>query len=76
MEIFSANNKNGISFEKLCSSIPKLLGSRSSIQNILNEGLDKKSKSLQDHCKKPKRRMPALDRLPGVLLYKKQGGDS
>ena len=42
MEIFSANKKNGISFEKLCSSIPKLLGSRSSIQNILNEGLDKK----------------------------------
>ena len=42
MEIFSANKKNGISYEKLCSDIPKLLGSRSSIQNILNEGLEKK----------------------------------
>ena len=42
MEIFSANKTNGISYEKLCSDIPKLLGSRSSIQNILNEGLDLK----------------------------------
>lgn len=42
MEIFSANKTNGISYEKLCSDIPKLLGSRSSIQNMLNEGLDKK----------------------------------
>ena len=42
MEIFSANKKNGISYEKLCSNIPKLLGSRSSIQNMLNEGLDLK----------------------------------
>ena len=42
MEIFSANKKNGISYEKLCSNTPKLLGSRSSIQNILNEGLDLK----------------------------------
>ncbi len=41
MEIFS-NNKNGISYEKLCFNIPKSLGSRSSIQNLLNEGLDKK----------------------------------
>ena len=42
MEIFSANKKNGISYEKLCSNTPKLLGSRSSIQNLLNEGLDLK----------------------------------
>ena len=42
MEIFSVNKKNGISYEKLCSEIPKLLGSRSSIQNLLNEGLAKK----------------------------------
>lgn len=42
MEIFSNNSKLGISYEKLCLNIPKTLGSRSSIQNLLNEGLDKK----------------------------------
>ena len=42
MEIFSFNKLGGISYEKLCHSIPKSLGSRSSIQNLLNEGLDKK----------------------------------
>ena len=39
---FSFNKLGGISYEKLCHSIPKSLGSRSSIQNLLNEGLDKK----------------------------------
>ena len=42
MEIFSFNKNGGVSFEKLCLNIPKNLGSRSSIQNLLNEGLDKK----------------------------------
>ena len=42
MEVFSFNKIGGISYEKLCHSIPKSLGSRSSIQNLLNEGLDKK----------------------------------
>ena len=42
MEVFSFNKYGGISYEKICQSIPKLLGSRSSIQNLLNEGLDKK----------------------------------
>ena len=41
MEIFSFNKIGGISYEKLCLNIPKTLGSRSSIQNLLNEGLDK-----------------------------------
>ena len=41
MEVFSFNKLGGISYEKLCHSIPKSLGSRSSIQNLLNEGLDK-----------------------------------
>ena len=41
MEVFSSNKLGGISYEKLCHSIPKSLGSRSSIQNLLNEGLDK-----------------------------------
>ena len=41
MEVFSFNKTGGISYEKLCHSIPKSLGSRSSIQNLLNEGLDK-----------------------------------
>jgi hypothetical protein len=40
MEVFSFNKLGGISYEKLCHSIPKSLGSRSSIQNLLNEGLD------------------------------------
>ncbi len=42
MEIFSNNNIDGISYEKLCNNIPKTIGSRSSIQNLLNEGLVKK----------------------------------
>ena len=42
MEIFSYNKLEGISYEKLCLSIPKAIGSRSSIQNLLNEGLDQK----------------------------------
>ena len=42
MEIFSFTKTGGISYEKLCLNIPKALGSRSSIQNLLNEGLDKK----------------------------------
>ena len=41
MEVFSNNKSGGISYEKLCLSIPKSLGSRSSIQNLLNEGIDK-----------------------------------
>ena len=40
MEVFSKNNFDGISYEKLCSNVPKVLGSRSSIQNLLNEGID------------------------------------
>ena len=42
MEVFSYNKLEGISYEKLCINIPKSLGSRSSIQNLLNEGLDQK----------------------------------
>ena len=42
MEVFSYNKLEGISYEKLCLSLPKTLGSRSSIQNLLNEGLDQK----------------------------------
>ena len=42
MEVFSFNKSDGISYEKICQNIPKSIGSRSSIQNLLNEGLDKK----------------------------------
>tara|TARA_B100000427_G_C15024460_1_gene384023 strand:+ start:145 stop:504 length:360 start_codon:yes stop_codon:yes gene_type:complete len=42
MEVFSFHKSGGISYEKLCQDIPKFLGSRSSIQNLLNEGLDNK----------------------------------
>ena len=41
MEIFSFTKIGGVSYEKLCLNIPKALGSRSSIQNLLNEGLHK-----------------------------------
>ena len=37
----SLDNLDGISFETICSNIPKSIGSRSSIQSILNEALDK-----------------------------------
>ena len=59
MEVFSFNKIGGISYEKLCNSIPKSLGSRSSIQNLLNEGLDKtllikveskKDKRIKNYC--------------------------
>ena len=49
MEVFSYNKLDGISYEKLCINIPKSLGSRSSIQNLLNEGLDQKIKYKVEH---------------------------
>ena len=54
MEVFSYNKLEGISYEKLCKNIPKSLGSRSSIQNLLNEGLDQKLLFKVEH-KKDKR---------------------
>ena len=54
MEVFSYNKLDGISYEKLCINIPKSLGSRSSIQNLLNEGLDQKLLFKVEH-KKDKR---------------------
>jgi len=39
MEIYENNFIKGISFENICSNVPKIIGSRSSIQSILNEGL-------------------------------------
>ena len=41
LEIYENNRSNGISFETICANIPKSIGSRSSIQSILNEALDK-----------------------------------
>ena len=41
LEIYENNRSNGISFETICSNIPKSIGSRSSIQSILNEALEK-----------------------------------
>ena len=40
LEIYENNTLNGISFETICSNIPKSIGSRSSIQSILNEALE------------------------------------
>ena len=42
LEIYENNKLNGISFETICANIPKSIGSRSSIQSILNEALEKK----------------------------------
>ena len=41
LEIYENNKLNGISFETICANIPKSIGSRSSIQSILNEDLEK-----------------------------------
>ncbi len=41
LEIYENNRSNGISFETICANIPKSIGSRSSIQSILNEALEK-----------------------------------
>ena len=41
LEIYENNRLNGISFETIWANIPKSIGSRSSIQSILNEALDK-----------------------------------
>ena len=39
LEIAYRNNLGGISYEEICKFIPNIIGSRSSIQSILNEGL-------------------------------------
>ena len=41
LEIYENNGLSGISFETICANIPKSIGSRSSIQSILNEALEK-----------------------------------
>ncbi len=41
LEIYENNKLNGISFEAICANIPKSIGSRSSIQSILNDALEK-----------------------------------
>ena len=41
LEIYENNRQSGISFETICANIPKSIGSRSSIQSILNEALEK-----------------------------------
>ncbi len=41
LEIYESNLESGISFEMICSKIPNSIGSRSSIQSILNDGLRK-----------------------------------
>ena len=40
LEIAYQNNLGGISYEEICKYIPNIIGSRSSIQSILNDGLD------------------------------------
>ena len=41
LEVYENNKEDGISFEMICANVPKSIGSRSSIQSILNEALDK-----------------------------------
>ena len=41
LEIYENNRLSGISFETICANVPKSIGSRSSIQSILNEALEK-----------------------------------
>ena len=42
LEVYENHCLDGISFETICANVPKSIGSRSSIQSILNEALDKK----------------------------------
>lgn len=39
LEVYENNDSDGISFETICSNVPKSMGSRSSIQSILNEAI-------------------------------------
>ena len=41
LEVYESNLESGISFEMICSKIPNSIGSRSSIQTILNDALKK-----------------------------------
>tara|TARA_B100001029_G_C14823537_1_gene319010 strand:+ start:123 stop:494 length:372 start_codon:yes stop_codon:yes gene_type:complete len=56
LEIYENNYLSGISFEKICTNIPKSIGSRSTIQSILNEALERKIlvKKLSNHDKRVK----------------------
>ena len=51
LEIYENQSLDGISFEAICSNIPKSIGSRSSIQSILNEALEKSIFSKQQSNK-------------------------
>ena len=42
LEVYENHKKDGISFEAICNNVPKSIGSRSSIQSILNDALSKK----------------------------------
>ena len=57
LDISNKHNNGGISYEEICSAIPNLLGSRTSIQTILNEGVqfkcfDKIQNNLDKRVKK------------------------
>ena len=39
LEISCETNNGGISYEEICSKIPNLIGSRTSIQTVLNDGV-------------------------------------
>ena len=54
LEIYENNNLDGISFESICANVPKSIGSRSSIQSILNEALEKEIFT-KEQSKKDKR---------------------
>jgi len=54
LEVYENNNSDGISFETICSNVPKSIGSRSSIQSILNDAL-KSDIFFKFQCKKDKR---------------------
>ena len=41
LEVYENNDLEGISFETICTNVPKSIGSRSSIQSILNDALDR-----------------------------------
>ena len=75
LEIYENNRLNGISFETICANIPKSIGSRSSIQSILNEALEKnifvKEKSITNikKLKKIKSNKLIILKNNSILIY-------
>ena len=70
LEIYENNNIDGISFESICANVPKSIGSRSSIQSILNEALEKTIFTKEDVKAMSLLRQKIIQNLMLLLLMK------